>query len=566
MLTLAGVAFAAIAGKLTLVQLVDGSSYQRMAYGQEVRTVPTPAVRGAILSADGADLAFSQMRPTVFADPGEIRHAAGEARALARVLHRPAARLEADLTEHTTYVVVAGDVTDATATAVDGLALPGVGIEHLPVRHHPDGDLAGPVLGTVGASGAGVSGLEYEYNRALTGKAGRTVEVVDPQGQPVPDGVLHKTAPHLSSDVLTTLHAGLQYQVHQVLAATLARTHAASATAVVEDVHTGAIVALGDLHAGPHGTAVQPGLASALTSVYQPGSVAKLVTVAGALSAHVIGPRTELTIPPALPVAGTLIHDAEAHPTEQLSVTGVLAQSSNIGASEIGERLGARRLLAYERAFGFGRPAVPGFPGESAGILPTLAHFSGTTVATMSFGEAQAVTAAQLAAAYATIAAGGVYHTPHLVQGTVGPHGHEHRVSLPPPRRVVPASVSAAMTPMLEQVVASGTGTAAKVHGYAIAGKTGTSNVVLPDGKYSSTITDATFAGYYPAQHPQLAEVVVVKRSPLYGAQASAPAFAKIARDALDDFAIPSAGPQPPPEDTAVPTVNGKVETSLLGA
>lgn len=565
MLALAGVACLAIAGKLVLVQLVDGSSYQHMAFGQEVRTIPVPAVRGSILASDGSELAFSEMRPTVFADPTEITHAGSESRALAAVLHLPAAQIRSAMLARTTYVVLAPDITNAVATRVTNLALPGVGVERLPVRYHPDGTLATPVLGAINANGVGVSGLEYQYNKALTGTPGQTVEVVDPQGQPVPNGIVHKTAPHLGSDVLTTIDAGLQYQVDQVLAATLKRTHAVSATAVVENVHTGAILAVGDLRSGPHGP-VQPGLASALTSVYEPGSVAKLVTVAGALTNHVIQPQTVLTIPPALPVNGTLIHDAEVHPTEQLSITGVLAQSSNIGASEIGQRLGATRLLAYEHAFGFGRPAVPGFPGESAGIVPTKAQFSGTTLATLSFGEAQAVTPVQLAGAYATIADGGVYHTPHLVQGIVGPNDHEHPVALPAARRVVPAWVSRAMTPMFEQVVSSGTGVAAQVHGYAVAGKTGTSNVVLASGGYSPNLTDATFAGYYPAQAPQIAEVVVVKNSPLYGAQASAPAFSSIAHDAILDLAIPSAGPQPPAEDTAVPTINGKVETSLLGA
>lgn len=565
MLVVAALAFAAVAGKLTVIQLLDASSYQRTADSQDIRSVVIPAVRGSILAANGDELAFSEMRPTIFADPGEITSAATEARALSPVLHRSVTALEAQLAEHTTYVVVAPATSSAVAAEVSKLALAGIGVEQLPVRYHPDGTLATPLLGAIDSAGNGVSGLEYEYNRYLTGHPGKLVTVVDPEGEPVPGGTLHEQPAVPGGDVLTTVDPALQYQVQQTLAADLRRTKGDWATAVVEDVHTGAILAVSDLVAGANHSALQPSSATAFTHVYEPGSVAKLVTVSGALTHHVISPTTVLDIPPALLVNGTYIRDAEVHPNEQLSITGVLAQSSNIGATEIAQRLGAANLLHYEHAYGFGRAVVPGFPGESPGIVPALSQFSGTTLATLAFGEAQAVTPVQLVGAYAAIADGGLYQTPHVVSALVGPSGHRHPVALPAPHRVVPSTVASAMTPMFEQVVSSGTGPNAQVHGYAIAGKTGTSNIVLPDGQYSQTRTDATFAGYYPAQHPELAEVVVVEGSTMYGAQAAAPAFSTIAHDAILDLGIPSYGPQPAPADTSVPTINGKVDTALLG-
>lgn len=565
MLVVAAVAFAAVAGKLTVIQILDASSYQRTADSQDIRSVVVPAVRGSILAANGDELAFSEMRPTVFADPGEVTSAATEAAALSKVLHRSATAVEALLTENTTYVVLAPATSSAVASKVSALGLAGIGVEQLPVRYHPDGTLAAPLLGAIDSAGNGVSGLEYEYNRYLTGHPGKLVTVVDPEGEPVPGGTLHEQAAVPGGDVLTTIDPALQYQVQQTLVADLRRTKGDWATAVVENVHTGALLAVSDLVATAGRSAHQPLSATAFTHVYEPGSVAKLVTVSGALTHHVISPTTVLDIPPELLVNGTYIRDAEAHPNEQLSITGVLAQSSNIGATEIAERLGAADLLHYEHAYGFGRVVVPGFPGESPGIVPALSQFSGTTLATLAFGEAQAVTPVQLVGAYAAIADQGLYHTPHVVSALVGPRGHRHPVALPGPHRVVPSWVASAMTPMFEQVVSSGTGPNAQVHGYAIAGKTGTSNIVLPDGQYSQTRTDATFAGYYPAQHPELAEVVVVEGSRMYGAQAAAPAFSTIARDAILDLGIPSYGPQPAPADTSVPTINGKVDTALLG-
>jgi cell division protein FtsI (penicillin-binding protein 3) len=565
MLVVAAVAFAAVAGKLTVIQLLDASSYQRTADSQDIRSVVIPAVRGSILAANGDELVFSEMRPTIFADPGEITSAATEASALSPVLHRSVSGIESQLSERTTYVVLAPATSSTVAAEVSKLGLAGIGVEQLPVRYHPDGTLAAPLLGAIDSAGNGVSGLEYEYNRYLTGHPGKLVTVVDPEGEPVPGGTLHEQPAVPGGDVLTTIDPALQYQVQQTLVADLRRTGGDWATAVVENVHTGALLAVSDLVAGPNHTAVPPSSATALTHVYQPGSVAKLVTVSGALTHHVISPTTVLNIPPALLVNGTYIHDAEPHPDEQLSITGVLAQSSNIGATEIAQRLGAVNLLHYEHAYGFGEAVVPGFPGESPGIVPTLSQFSGTTLATLAFGEAQAVTPVQLVGAYAAIADGGVYQTPHVVSALVGAHGQRHAVALPAPHRVVPSWVASAMTPMFVQVVSSGTGPNAQVKGYTVAGKTGTSNIILPDGHYSQTRTDATFAGYYPAQHPELAEVVVVEGSRMYGAQAAAPAFSTIARDAILDLGIPSYGPQPPPADTSVPTINGKVDTALLG-
>ncbi len=159
MLVVAAVAFAAVAGKLTVIQILDASSYQRTADSQDIRSVVVPAVRGSILAANGDELAFSEMRPTVFADPGEVTSAATEAEALSKVLHRSATAVEALLTENTTYVVLAPATSSAVASKVSALGLAGIGVEQLPVRYHPDGTLAAPLLGAIDSAGNGVSGL-----------------------------------------------------------------------------------------------------------------------------------------------------------------------------------------------------------------------------------------------------------------------------------------------------------------------------------------------------------------------------------------------------------------------
>jgi cell division protein FtsI (penicillin-binding protein 3) len=560
-----GVAFLLVSARLLSVQGVGSRAYEHIGTDQALRNVTLPALRGSILASDGDELAFSELRPTIFADPGEVTNVAGEARQLAPLLHQPVAALATDLAERTTYVVLAAATTPTVSNRVAALDLAGIGVEQEPVRFHPAGNLAAPLLGTLDAAGRGASGLEYEYNSLLAGHPGHEVVSVDPEGDPLPGGTVEQSPAIPGDDLLTTINEPLQYQAEQILRHTVATTKATSAIAIVMDRQTGDLLAVADIVAGPGGRPVESPRPGAIVSVYQPGSVMKVVTVAGALARHLITPDEVFTIPPALPVAGTLIHDAEVHPTEQLSVTGILAQSSNIGATEIAERLGPDLLYHYEAAFGFTHRTTVAFPGEPSGLVPRPDQFSGTTLATMSFGEAQAVTALQVVAAYNAIANGGVYVAPRLVTASVGPDGHEHLFSYPPPRRIVPASVAAAMTPMFEQVVSSGTGPNAQVKGYAIAGKTGTTNVLLPDGRYSNSVTDATFTGFYPAQDPVLSEIVVVKGSIDYGAEGAAPAFSAIARAAIADLGIPSDGPQPAPADTSVPTINGKVDTSLLG-
>lgn len=517
----------------------------------------------------------------VEADPYQISNPGAEASALAPLLHQPASAVKADLSEHTGFVVVAKNLPSATGTAITKLKLAGIIVVQAPERFYPAGQLAAPLIGSINAAGVGSSGLEYDYNGVLQGHPGVLQEVVDPNGQAVPNGVLRDQPPKAGDDVVLSVDEALQYQAEQALAQALVASHAQRATAVVMDAHTGAILAVADLTrpatasssnpppaipvtvgtggkllpAGQSTSEIQPVESpkpDAFTQAYEPGSVMKLVTVSAALATGTVTPDQVFTIPGAYPVDGVYIHDAEPHGTELLSVTGIVAQSSNIGATEIVQRLGAPTYYRYLSAFGFGKPTAVHFPGEAAGIVKPEATIKPVDLATESYGEGIAVTTVQLAAAYNTIADRGVYQAPYLVSALIGPHGTTHPVPRPAPRRVVSTTVASEMTSIFEQVVASGTGTNAAVTGYAVAGKTGTAQFLGPNG-YIMNRTDATFAGFAPAQNPAVTVVVTSFDTPDYGAQAAAPAFSKIMGDALDDLGVPSAGPQPPASPLASP-------------
>ncbi|HYA44409.1 MAG TPA: penicillin-binding protein 2, partial [Acidimicrobiales bacterium] len=286
--------------------------------------------------------------------------------------------------------------------------------------------------------------------------------------------------------------------------------------------------------------------AAAFTTVYEPGSVNKLVTLSAALAAGAVVPADRFSIPDTYGVAGWVFSDAWAHPTLRWDVPDILAHSSDIGTIEIAQRMGMPELSRYLKSFGFGEKTGVDFPGESAGIVPGPSQWSGTSVATVPIGQGIAVTAVQMIAAYNTIANGGVYVPPRLVEGYIAPDGKEELFPLASTRRVVSASVAREMTSMLEGVVRVGTGTAANLEPYTVAGKTGTALVPSPTGGYEAGDYVSSFAGFVPAEDPAITTMVVVEGTHEYGAQASAPVFAMIARDALQQLGVSPHKPDPP--------------------
>jgi cell division protein FtsI (penicillin-binding protein 3) len=292
--------------------------------------------------------------------------------------------------------------------------------------------------------------------------------------------------------------------------------------------------------------------------VYEPGSVNKLITISAALETGAVKPTDVFTIPNTFDVAGTTFHDAENHPTERWSVTDILVNSSNIGTIQIAQKLGKNNLLDFLHGYGLGSATDIRFPGESSGLLPS--YWSGTSIADVPIGQGIAVTALQMIAAYNTIADGGVYVAPKLVDATIDSEGKQHPIPSQPTHRVVSSAVAREMTTMLDEVVRVGTGTAADLSPYTVAGKTGTALVPSPHGGYESGHYVASFAGFVPAENPQITGMVVIDDTPDYGAAASAPTFATIARDALHELGIPPEPKQPPAAGVPLATPKSATE------
>jgi cell division protein FtsI (penicillin-binding protein 3) len=526
--------------RATYLGAFKAGSLQRVASNQQIVETQIPATRGVITDRDGVQLAISQSAADVIADPFLIVHKLAAAQKLSAVLHTPMLTVLAQLSRRTGYMPLARQISTAQAKQVAQLKIDGITTSPDTKRIYPRSWAASQVLGGVNSKG-GDSGLEYYYNRQLTGTAGERKVVFDARNQPIS---IDESKPMRSGKTLKlTIDAALQDQVEQVLAGVGAQYSPKGATAIAMNPDTGAILALANW---PRVNANNPGGAppsadkdQAVQFNYEPGSTFKAITVAGALQDGVVTPTTPIGIPSVLQVADRQIHDAESHGDETLSVAQILKVSSNIGADLIGGRLGAKRFAYWVHRFGFGSPTGVDLPGEQQGIVLPVSKYSGSSMGNLPMGQGESVTPIQMATAYSAIANGGILRAPHVVSSVGG-----KAQPLPGGRRVISAATAAELRDMLRGVLADGgTASGADIPGYDLAGKTGTANVVV-NGKYSDTEYVASFIGMVPASDPKLVVAVMVDepQGSIYGGSVAAPAFQKIV-----GWAVPYLGINPDP-------------------
>ena len=547
-------AFGVLAVRLVQVQSVAAGRYRAFGESQRVRTVKLPANRGAIFDRSGRDLALTVAQSTVTANPRLVTDPLRAAEALGPVLGIDPSVLQGRLIEDRAFVYLARRVDDAVAAKVEALQLSGITLVPEPERFLPAGDLALPLLGQVGSDNNGLSGLEYQFESRLAGRPGEMVVERDSSGRssiPGGDRVLRSSV--RGDDLVLTIDRALQYETERALAGEIVAAGAEGGMAIVMETRSGEVLAMANLVAGEKGK--PPGPASrntAVTNAYEPGSVNKMITVSAALEEGTLRADDRLAVPGTIKVADHVFNDHDLHGGRRSwSVTEIMANSSNVGTIMIGQRLGKDRIDDYLRAFGFGTRTALGFPGESAGILLDPKRWSGTSIGTIPIGQGVAVTAMQMLAAYNTVANGGVYVAPRLVKATVDPEGHPRPAPSPVRRRVLSDRTAREVTAMLSEVVRVGTGKLAAVEGYTVAGKTGTARKPLDGARgYEEGAYVSSFAGFVPAERPQLSAIVILDEpTPIFGGLVAAPVFAEVARYGLRQLRIP------PPPPSPIPTV-----------
>lgn len=538
--------FGVVAAKLVDVQVRNPDRFLAQGQVQRVASVRLPAGRGSLLDRNGEALAMSVPRRTVFADPSLITDPEAAARRLAPVLRVDRLLLTAQMSEPGRFTVLARTLDDPVADAVEALDIRGIGFVEEFKRVRPSSDLGRSTVGTVSADGAsGTAGLEMQLNDMLTGTAGEvTYERAKVAGGGSIAGSQRRIVPaRPGAEVTLTLDQALQFETERILADHLGRAGAEGGIAIVSRPSTGEILALANLETGPDGGLRPSSNNLALTTVYEPGSVNKIITVAAAIEEGIVTPETVMEVPDSLPVGDHVFTDSHPHPTTPWSVTDILATSSNVGTIMLAQQLGGERLDEYLRRFGFGTGTGLDFPAESRGLLLDAEDYEtqSTAIGSVPIGQGVSVTALQMLQAFNVLGNDGSYVPARLVRGVTRSDGSTLPVPSAPPRRVVSDEAAGAVRAMMEQVVSRGTGQSAAVPGYTVAGKTGTARKPQPGGGYVDEDGVmhhvATFAGLLPAENPDLSVIVIIDEPDpdlsIYAADVAAPAFADISRVAL---------------------------------
>ncbi|HRW36615.1 MAG TPA: penicillin-binding protein 2 [Aquihabitans sp.] len=547
----------ALIARLVDVQVLGTEGPSAYGRSQRAGTRSLPATRGAIYDRNGQALALSVPEPRLIADPAIVEDVPATAERLASILDVPLDGLLEDLRADARYRVLAseltGDQADAIRADVEAGDLPGITLEDAYVRARPNDDLALGVLGTALADGqededgrtGGISGIEAAYDRQLAGRPGKMTYEQDVSGQPIAGGQRDVVPAAQGADVYLTIDQTLQYEAERSIGEAVTSSGAQSAQAVIMRPSTGEILAMASVGVGDDGEVHVTRDNKPVTSVFEPGSVNKMITVAGALEDGVVTPESWINVPDTLQVADRPFHDSHPHPTTDLTTTEVIYTSSNIGTIKIAQMLGKARVDHYLRAFGFGQTTGLGFPAEEDGIMKDLADWSGVDIGSMPIGQGISVTALQMLSAYNVIANDGVYVPPRLL-GAVDRGSGQVPAEPADGRRVVSADTAAKMRAMLAKVVSDGTGKLAQVPGYVPAGKTGTARIAYnvdpedgylgEDGRYHYW---ASFVGMVDGADLSILVSVQDPQTSIFGGDIAAPVFSHLAATALRRYQIP---------------------------
>ncbi|HET6855845.1 MAG TPA: penicillin-binding protein 2 [Streptomyces sp.] len=573
--------------RLLQVQAVDASAYAAKAEKNRYSSSTLAAERGEITDRDGIALATSVDAYDITADPSmftaKFSKAADTPEQAAALLAPILRKDEGDLAKQlrkpkSRYTVLARRQTpqiwkqikdlrsvftekartDKAKGGTGANVLAGVFQEPSSKRVYPNGDLGAGILGYVNADGKGGGGLETQLNKELAGKDGE-ITYAQSGGRRVPTAGNREVPAVPGSDIELTIDRDIQWAAQKAIADQVKKSAADRGYVIVQDNRTGEVLAMANAPGFDPNDLSQANSAAmgnaALQDAFEPGSTAKVMSMAAVLEENAAVPGTHVVVPNRLHRGDRLFKDDIDHPTWYLTLNGVLAKSSNIGTILATEQLGKTRaqanrvLHSYLRKFGLGSPSGLGYPGETSGLLAKPQDWSTSQQYTIPFGQGLSLNAMQAASVYSTIANGGVRIEPTLVRGAKGPDGRFTPAPAPKKTRVVSEKTAKTLASMLESVVddEEGTGTKARIPGYRVGGKTGTSNRVDPaTGRYKGYT--ASFAGIAPADNPRITVYCAIQnptRGSYFGGQICGPIYKQVMEFALKTQQVAPSGTAP---------------------
>jgi len=530
--------------RLVYLQVFCYGDFERRAQHQQQRSFELSPRRGIIYDRAGHELAMSIQVDSAFLVPTETPDLANTVSLITRITKDDSRVVSADCKAHKTFCWVARKADAETVERIRALNLQGVHFQKEPKRFYPKRELAAQVLGYVGTDDQGLSGLEREFNDRLQGKPGKLMISVDARKRWFAS-VEKESEP--GENLFLTIDQNIQYIAERELERAMDETKAIAGTVVVMNPHTGEVLALTNRPTfNPNNKKeIRPETLKnhAVSDVYEPGSTFKVVTVSAGLEEKVTRPDEVFDCQMgSIVINGTRIHDSKPHGL--LTVSDIIAESSDVGAIKVAMRLGNDRFYKYIRAFGFGQQTGIELPGETRGLAKPVERWSKISFASISMGQEVGVSAVQLGSLISTIANDGVRVPPRIVAGTVASTTGPQAVAFHPVdgTRVISPLTAAQMKQMLQGVVIHGTGRKALLEGYTSAGKTGTAQKFDPSiGKYSKTKYYGSFAGFAPINNPQIAVVVVLDSAVglHQGGQVAAPVFQRIVQQVLEYQHVP---------------------------
>ena len=549
-------AWAGIGYRLFRVQGADAAELAQLGFDQRVRHETIQAKRGTIYDREGIELAVTVYGKALVADPSLVEAPEEAAAILAPIVDvdyvELIQRLEGD--GRFTYVArrLESDTVERAREAIESADLIGFSFVEEPLRIYPSGALAAPVIGITRLDdGTGIEGIEAVMETELAGHSGKRVVERDQSGRAIPQADFLLEPSVAGSDVVLTLDREIQYISETSLQAGIDRSGALGGSVIVLDIANGEILAMVSLPGfdGSDRSTLDPSTLRnrAITDVYEPGSTLKVVTVAAALEEGVVRPDTPFETPNEIEIGDETYSDHGSNPPV-MTVSDIVAQSSNVGTIKIQRQLGNEAHYRYLDAFGLGRPASIDFAGESTGRLDHVSEWNNVAAGpSAAIGYGVGATPLQMASVFATLANDGEWVEPHVIAEIVGSDGGR-TITEPRRHRVVSAETARTMRTMLRRVVEDGTGFRAAIDEFPVGGKTGTTDKFdVATGKYSDTDTIAWFIGIAPIDDPEIV-VVVVLDSPSgmiaggydmsFGGTSAAPIFAEIAESTLHQLGV----------------------------
>jgi cell division protein FtsI (penicillin-binding protein 3) len=537
--------FAAIGTKAVQLQIYRSPWLSKKASDQYEKAMPAAGKRGIIFDRHRREMALSIKVTSIAAYPAQVKDPRATADALRKVLQMDAGTLKRKLVSKKSFVWIKRQTTAKAAKAVKDLELPGLDFVEEYSRFYPNTTLAAQALGFTGLDGTGLEGLEFYYDQHLKGASRQLTVFKDalgnefsPQSQQMID--------NSGRNLVLTMDSNIQYITESALEEAGKRFAARSALAIVMQPRTGAILAIS------HYPIFNPNAYSefdkslwrnrAITDPFEPGSTMKIFSAAAALEHGEVTPSTIFYCENgSYRIGKNVVHDI--HRYGWLSLEQIIKYSSNIGAVKISEKIGAKKLYDTFRHFGFGEKTGIDCPGETAGSLAHFKSWSDIDTGAISFGHGIAVSAIQLITAVSAIANDGVLMKPYIVQEITDQNGRPLNRFQPQRIRQVVSPQTANILKEIMQTVLSegGTGVNAALDGYSVCGKTGTARKLGRDGKYSQDKHVASFIGFTPADHPEIAVLVVIDepKETYHGGTVAAPVFKKIAQETLNYLNVP---------------------------